>query len=84
MANVEWTEHAIRDIEKLDGRVAQRIVRKVGWFGTNFKKFIPEPLSGEYKGTYKLRIGDWRVIYSTESETITIRFVGHRSQIYKI
>ncbi|MBM3131770.1 MAG: type II toxin-antitoxin system RelE/ParE family toxin [Chloroflexi bacterium] len=84
MAKVEWTEEAVQDVEKLDGRVAQRIVREVGWFGANFEKFIPEPLGGNYKGMYKLRIGDWRVIYSIEGDTITIRFVGHRSQICRI
>jgi len=64
LAKVEWTERAIQDLEKLDLLVARRILRKVAWFAKNFKRGTVEPLSGDLKGTYKLRVGDWRVVYT--------------------
>ncbi len=33
--------------------------------------------------TNKLRLGDWRVVYTIESELILIQAVGHRREIYK-
>ncbi len=30
----------------------------------------------------RLRIGDWRVLFTTEADTITIHAVGHRRDIY--
>jgi mRNA interferase RelE/StbE len=33
-------------------------------------------------GLFKLRIGDWRVIYTVEKDTVVIRAVGHRKEIY--
>lgn len=57
MANIEWTEDAIRDLEKLDRLVAERIVKKTNWLGDNFERVTPEPLTHEFKGTFKLRIG---------------------------
>ena len=44
----------------------------------------PEPLTGNFKGTYKLRVGDWRIIYTIGYNAILIQFVGHRKEIYKM
>ena len=44
----------------------------------------PESLTGGFKGTFKLRIGDWRVVYTIEGETLIIQFIGHRKEIYRI
>jgi mRNA interferase RelE/StbE len=30
----------------------------------------------------RLRIGDWRVLFTTEGNTITVHAVGHRRDIY--
>ncbi|MCK4233696.1 type II toxin-antitoxin system RelE/ParE family toxin, partial [candidate division WOR-3 bacterium] len=37
------------------------------------------------KGMYKLRVGDWRIIYTVNQKTkvITIHMIGHRKEIYK-
>ena len=84
MANLEWTVRAVSDLEKLDNQIARRIVRKIGWIGKNFEKIIPEPLHGNSKGLYKTRIGDWRAIYTIEIGTITIHYIAHRKDVYRI
>ena len=84
MVNIEWTEGAVKDLEKLDKPIAQRILRRLAWFSKNFQRIVPEPLTGEFKGAFKLRIGNWRVVYTVEGKTIVIQFIGHRSEIYKI
>jgi mRNA interferase RelE/StbE len=83
LVKVEWTEGAIRDLEKLDRQIARRILKKVTWFSKNFQSTVPEPLSGAFKGTFKLRIGHWRAVYTVEGEVIAIQFVGHRGEIYR-
>lgn len=84
MVKVEWTEGATEDLQKLDKVVARRVLKKITWFSKNFEQFVAEPLSGEFKETYKLRVGDWRVVYMLEGKTVTIQFVGHGREIYKI
>jgi mRNA interferase RelE/StbE len=84
LVKVEWTEGAIKDLEKLDKPIARRILRRLAWLSKNFQSIVPEPLSGELKGTFKLRIGDWRAVYTVEGRIIVIQFIGHRSEIYKI
>lgn len=84
MAKIEWTEGAVKDLERLDKPIVRRISRRLTWLSKNFQSIVPEPLSGELKGTFKLRIGDWRAVYTMEGETIVIQFIGHRSEIYRI
>lgn len=84
MAKIEWNEDAIKDLAKLDKPVAQRILKKIDWLSDNFEKVTPEPLIGQFKGTFKLRIGDWRVVYTIEGQTLVIQFIGHRRNIYSI
>jgi mRNA interferase RelE/StbE len=84
LAKIEWNEDAIKDLGNLDKPIAQRILKKIDWLSDNFEKVTPEPLTGQLKGTYKLRIGDWRVVYTIEGQTLVIQFTGHRRHIYSI
>jgi mRNA interferase RelE/StbE len=83
LAKVVWTENAIKDLEKIDKLITRRIFRRIAWLASNFERVAAEPLAGEFKGTFKLRIGDWRVVYSVEGDNIIIQYVGHRKEIYK-
>jgi mRNA interferase RelE/StbE len=84
LAKVVWTDQSRSDLKELDGPIQERIIDKITWFSDNFDYLTPKPLSGEYQGYYKLRVGDWRIIYTLENgSTIVIRFVGHRSDIYE-
>ena len=51
----------------------------------NFGLITPQPLKGEWKDKFKLRVGDYRVIYSVneDEKRITIHMAGHRRNIYK-
>ena len=83
---VEFLPEAIKDLEKLDKIISQRIINKIHWLGNNFENITPEILSGELRGMFKLRIGDWRIIYTLNRKlkVITINMIGHRKEIYKI
>ena len=82
---VEFTPGALRDLSKIGKPVAQRILDKIKWFSQNADISSPEPLSHGLKGKWKLRVGDWRVIYTLEeaSSLMIILYVDHRSRVYK-
>ncbi len=42
------------------------------------------PLRRSMKGLMKLRVGDYRIIYSIEKETVTVQVIkiGHRRAVY--
>jgi mRNA interferase RelE/StbE len=84
--SVEFTLQAEEDLVRLDKTIAQHIANKIDWLSQSVESIIPAPLKGKFKGKYKLRVGDWRVIYSFEHSTqiITIYAVRHRREVYKI
>lgn len=44
---------------------------------------LGKPLTGEFKGLRRLRVGDWRVIYKVNGQTVTIRAIRRRRDAYK-
>lgn len=76
---------ALDTLESLDRGTAKRILDKLSWLSENLDDLTPLALKGTLSGTYKLRVGDWRVIYSfdVDEHIITVYLVGHRRDIYK-
>jgi mRNA interferase RelE/StbE len=84
MYQIEFRPRAAHDFEKLDDAVAGRVLKKLRWLAENFDSIKPEPLAGAYYGLFKLRVGDYRVIYpaNRENKVLTVRLLGHRREIY--
>ncbi len=82
--SVGFEPESITDLDHLSQGVRMRILDKISWLGINFDQIIPLPLTGQWSRFYKLRIGDYRVIYEFERENqlIIITRIGHRSEIY--
>jgi mRNA interferase RelE/StbE len=82
MFNLIYTQRAIRDLRKLDGPTRLRI-------GKALLRFQEDPLNYSEKimdltlGSYRFRIGDYRVIFDLEGDEIVILRVGHRREIYR-
>jgi mRNA interferase RelE/StbE len=80
MYNLEWKEYALQNLKNLEESTAKRIIKKVEELSENpFSKDIKK-----LKGIdgFRLRVGDYRVIFSVEKSTIQILKVGHRKNIY--
>lgn len=82
---VQFLPEASAELASLDKAVAQRILKKLKWLAENFEDLAPEPLSGELKGLFKLRVGSYRVFYSVDrgERIITVHLLGHRREIYR-
>ncbi|MCA9917618.1 MAG: type II toxin-antitoxin system RelE/ParE family toxin [Anaerolineales bacterium] len=85
MPPVVFTSQAEENLAKLDKQIAQRILKKIRWLVENVGTITPEPLTGQFQGVYKLRVGDYRVLYTLEDEQdlIVIRLIKHRREVYK-
>lgn len=83
--SVELAEAARNDIKKLTAKAQERILKKIRWLSENFESLTPQSLSADFSGLFKLRFGDYRVIYSFDDKTIiiAIRRVGYRRDIYQ-
>lgn len=83
--SVEFAKTALKDLDSLDNKVRSRILDKIEWTSNNFDNAVHLPLTGQYRDFYKLRVGDWRVVYSIEwqSKKIIIQYIDHRNKVYK-
>jgi len=76
---------ASQELERLDKPIGRRIVQRINWLAANLDAIRLEALTGDLAGLYKLRVGDYRVIYEVlwDEKTIVIHAIGHRSDIYR-
>ena len=42
-----------------------------------------KPLRGEWKGHYRIRMGDWRVIFKVVRPNLIVVRIAHRSAVYE-
>ena len=83
MASVRLSDSALQDLERLDSVISERIVAKLLWLEENFTSVVPGYLHRNLSGLYKLRIGDYRAVYSVRNDIIVIEQVGHRRDVYR-
>lgn len=83
--SVEFESAAEKGFASLDGAVKQRIIERLDWLREHFAEINPLPLGGPWRGFFKLRVGDWRIIYEIEhaKSTITVYLIDHRDKVYK-
>ena len=79
---IDYKRSVINDLKKIDRPVAERIIHEIE-SGLAQNPEIGEALTGQFKGLYKHRVGDWRVIYSILSDSVLILRIRHRSVVYQ-
>lgn len=79
------TKEAERDLARLGQEIRKRVLQKIKWLEENFDLVTPLPLGGKWRGFFKLRVGDWRIIYEMEiaNKQIVIHYIDLRDKIYK-
>jgi mRNA interferase RelE/StbE len=72
------------DYFRLPKRVQELIERKIDEMGARLADFSHTRLKGA-SGNYRLRVGDYRVIYDFDlaRNVIVLKLVGHRREIYR-
>ena len=78
---IEFKPKAIKDLEEFPANVRERIINKI--------EAMQDDLQGDVKRLtnftpeYRLRVGDYRVLFELEEQTIIIYRVKHRSKAYE-
>jgi mRNA interferase RelE/StbE len=81
---IEWKSSAIRELERLDRQIVERILGEVESLASN--PFPPgaRKLRGSER-TYRVRVGDYRVVYEVFQSRLLIQIVRvrHRKDVYR-
>ncbi|MCL4557778.1 MAG: type II toxin-antitoxin system RelE/ParE family toxin [Deltaproteobacteria bacterium] len=66
MYRLDFSEEGEASFASLDRAINQQILNKLKWLIQNIDTINHKKLRGNLSGLYKLRIGDWRVIYEID------------------
>ena len=80
--NLVYTNRADKDIQKLPPEIKKRIGKALLRYKQDPYRYA-ETLRDSKLGTYRFRIGDYRVIFDLEGSEIVVLRVGHRRDIYR-
>ena len=85
MYRIRMLEGAARELAGLDKPVGRRIAQRINWLAANLDNIRLKPFTGDLAGFYKLRVGDYCVIYEIlhDEQVIVIHEIGHRREIYR-
>jgi len=82
MYKVVLAQRAVKDLEKIDKETKDRIATKLKEYSANPMKYCRK-LTDPKIGSYRFRIGDYRVIFDIDGEYLVVLRIGHRRSIYK-
>jgi mRNA interferase RelE/StbE len=60
--------------ERIRSAIAPRLTTEPALYG--------KPLRGTLAGYWKLRVGDWRVVYAIRENEVIVFAIKHRSRVY--
>lgn len=85
MYKVCYLDSVEKDLKSLDKSSRKRILDKIENHLAKDPESLGKPLVGEFKGMWRYRIGDFRVIYKIAQKEILILVarIGHRKNIYE-
>ena len=85
MYHIRILDSAASELEGLDKPIGRRVIKRIYWLAANLDDIKLETLTGDLAGFYKLRVGDYRVLYEAlvDEQSIVIHAIGHRREIYR-
>jgi mRNA interferase RelE/StbE len=81
---VRWHEDALEDLKNLDKKTQKKIIQRVKEYLPQNPVSLGKPLKGIFKGLFRYRFGNIRIIYTLdhENETVLILKIGDRKNVY--
>lgn len=81
---VEWKEAAEDNLDELPSELALKIHDRIESHLVQAPKQLGKALVGQYKGLYRYRYGDYRILYEIDADNrlIIINRIGYRKEIY--
>ena len=79
-----WNEGVLKDLKALDRKTVGSLVDSIKTRLAGSPLTLGKPLKGVFKGLYRYRLGDYRVIYALDraDKKVIILHIKHRSEAY--
>jgi len=80
--SIEWLDEAKADVRAVDRPTAMRLFEGVLRFARTGSGDV-KTLQGDMAGALRLRLGDYRLLFTLEGDTMRIFRIRHRSEAYR-
>jgi mRNA interferase RelE/StbE len=80
--NIEYDPKALKQLQKLDKSVVSKILDGIEEFSNNPVLTKIKKLKTPFDGAYRLRIGDYRIVFYQENDLMLISKISHRKDVY--
>lgn len=80
--NIQYDPKALKELKKLNRDVASNILDGIEDYFQNPISTKIKKLKTPFDGAYRLRLGDYRVVFYQEDDFILISKIAHRKQVY--
>ena len=79
---IEYDSKAVKQLQKLNKHEASKILDGIEAYASDPIKTKIKKLKTPFDGAYRLRIGDYRVVFYEEEGLMLISKIAHRKQVY--
>lgn len=85
MYKIEYSKDIQKDLSKLPKEEVSKILNKIGKLSNEPRPPGVEPLYGKLKGLYRIRSGNYRIVYQVIDERLIVFVarVSHRKEVYR-
>jgi mRNA interferase RelE/StbE len=78
---IKFKPRAIKDCKSIDKKVLKLIFSKIELLSNNLQGDVKKLTN--FTPEYRMRVGDYRVLFETEKDQINIYRIMHRKEVYR-
>ena len=78
---IKFKPRAIKDCKSIDKKVLKLIFSKIELLSNNLQGDVKKLTN--FTPEYRLRVGDYRVLFETEKDQINVYRIMHRKKVYR-
>ena len=77
---VRYAQAIVKQLEKMSPDVARRLRSKIDRLGNDLAGDVKRLTN--FSPEYRLRVGDWRVLFNVDGDVVSIEHISHGSDAY--
>ncbi len=81
MYQIKFKKKTVKELQKLPKHDAERIVEKISGLSSSLSGDVKKLT--DFTPEYRLRVGEYRILFEIENDTIIIYHVKQRGEAYK-
>ena len=81
--SISYKKSVGKDLNRLDKTEVVKILDSLEEKLSDNPQSVDKLLTGEFKGLYRLRVGNYRAIYSVREDDVLVLRIAHRRDSYR-